>query len=67
MRNKQNAISDERMKATVEEFFRWLPKGLAQARAEGESIPFYMHIDAKTGELTSLLFGQEALDAMKEA
>ncbi|GAA4461819.1 hypothetical protein GCM10023093_07250 [Nemorincola caseinilytica] len=67
MARKRRAPSGERMKAAAEEFLRWLPKDLEKIKADGESVPFYLHIDLKTGEVISRLYGQEALDATKES
>jgi hypothetical protein len=59
--------SKEQINALVQDFFMWLLKDLERAKASGETIPFYMHIDVETGEMTSLLFGQDAIDAAADS
>ena len=63
---KAEDYSGEQMDALIQEFFGWLPRDLAIARANRTTVPFYIHIDPKTGELIELLFGQAAIDAMTE-
>lgn len=58
--------SEVEQEAIAKDFINWFPQGLAAAHAEGKSTPFYAKIDIKTGETTTLLFGQAAIEAIIE-